>query len=327
MTSRATSPASQAFLRPILPAPRRRQRTAAPRCVDRPPLQELLRPGLRELRVGSVVVPRHLWDLRMRQKGVYRSVEYVIERLTLDDELLLSTSHLDPSRLRDAVATLRPLNRLLPRFERNWPVAVTVAEAGLFSYKADLLSCALVTLAMSASFLGVGLFGPRVMSIYSIPSASMYPTLHVGDALLVEKLSLRNAPPHRGEIILFRPPSRLVRILRAAHESDVGTGLFWQKGLSLRRNVLFVKRVAAVGGDVIEVHGKVVRVNGIVVDKAAPGSPEVAPRRIPDSFLFVVGDNAERSIDSRYWGLLPVENVVGRPVARIFPLDRLDIDV
>lgn len=327
MTSCAASPMSTAFLRPILPSPRLRQRTAVPRCAVRPPLQELLRPGLRELRVGSIVVPRHLWDLRMRQKGVYRSVEYVVERLTLDGELLPSTSHIDRNRLRDVVATLRPLNRLLPRFERNWPVVVTVAEACLFSYKADLLSCALVTLAMSASFLGVGAFGPRFMSIYAIPSASMYPTLHVGDALLVEKLSLRKAPPHKGEIILFRPPSRLVRIMRAAHEREVGAGAVWQESISLRRNVLFVKRVAAVGGDVIEVRGKYVRVNGITVDRAAPGSPEVAPRRIPDGFLFVVGDNADRSIDSRYWGLLPVEYVVGRPVARIFPLDRLDVGV
>lgn len=327
MTSHMVIPVTRAFVTPLLPSPRRRQRTSVLRCAALPPWLHLLRPGLRELRVGSVVVPRHLWDLRMRQKGVYRSVEYVVERLTLDDEYVLSTRYIDPSRISDVVATFRPLSRLLPRFEREWPVTATVAEAGLFTYKADLLSCALVTLAMSASFLGLGAFGPRIISIYSIPSTSMYPTLHVGDALLVEKLSIRSVPPHKGEIVFFRPPSRLVRIMRSAHENGATSSILSRKGLNLRRNVLFVKRVAAVAGDIIEIRGRDVLVNGLKVDEAAPRSPNVAPRRIPEGFLFVIGDNAKRSIDSRYWGLLPVDYVVGRPVARIFPLDRLDVDV
>lgn len=263
----------------------------------------------------------------MRQKGVYRSVEYTIERLTLDDEDVDTTRVVDRTRHRDVVATLRPAKRLLPRFEREWPVSVTVQDACLFSYTADLLSCALVTLAVSAVFLGVGAFGPTFVSIYSIPSTSMYPTLHVGDALLVEKISVHSTPPHRGEIVLFRPPNRLMRIIRSAHQNAATAHAMTSTGMTLRRNTLFVKRVAAVGGDIIEVRGRDVRVNGVKVDESAPGSPNVAPRKIPDGFLFVIGDNAKRSIDSRYWGLLPVDNVVGRPVARIFPLDRLDMNV
>lgn len=282
----------------------------------------LLPPGLRELRVGGIAVPRHLWDPRMRQRGVYRSVEYRIENLTLDGAPISSTRHLSRRRLPDVVATLRPQNRLLPRFERPWPVAVSLADARLLSYAADLLCCALVTLALSASFLCIGAFGPRVISIYSIPTASMYPTLRVGDALLVEKVSLRSRPPRDGEIVLFRPPLRLRRLLRpdAPDEAPRSRRL-------LHRNDLFVKRVVAVAGDILEVRASKVVVNGVAVDPAAPGSPIVPPRRVPDGFVFVVGDNPQHSLDSRFWGLLPVDNVVGRPVARIFPLDRLEIGV
>lgn len=327
MCSFRRKPSSHAFLQPFLPSPPRRRRRPALCCTALPPWRGHHRPSLREFRVGSVVVPRHLWDLRMRQKGIYRSVEYVVERLTLDNEDIPSIQAADPLRHHDVVATLRPVNRLLPRFEREWPVSVKVHDACLFSYTADLLSCALVTLAVSAAFLGVGAFGPQFVSIYSIPSSSMYPTLHIGDALLVEKISIHSTAPHRGEIVLFRPPERLLRIIRSSHEDAATASVMTTTGLNLKRKTLFVKRVVAVGGDIIEVRGKDVRVNGVKIDEAAPGSPNVAPRKIPDGFLFVIGDNARRSIDSRYWGLLPVDYVVGRPVARIFPLDRFDINV
>lgn len=275
----------------------------------------------------------------MRQLGIYRSVEYKIEKLTLHGEAIVSTRSLSQAQLRDVQATLRPLSRLLPRFERTWPVTVCVADARLVTYNADLLGCALVTLAMSAGFLCAGAYGPRFISIYAIPSVSMYPTLRVGDALLVEKVSLRRRPPTDGEIVLFRPPRRLQRMLRAgtSRTSRQGTKardisqqpdgvLTWSHSV-MRRNDLFVKRVVAVAGDIIEIRGKKVLVNGDVVDKAAPGSPNVAPRAIPEGYLFVVGDNAEHSLDSRFFGLLPVDCVVGRPVARIFPLDRFEIGV
>lgn len=264
----------------------------------------------------------------MRQRGVYRSVEYRLESLTLHNAPLSSTRGLAAADLPAITATLRPLKALLPRFERAWPVVVPLEDARLVPYYTDVFACALVTLAVSAGFLLGGVFGPRLVAVYSIPSESMYPTLRVGDALLVEKMSLRTRPPADGEIVLFRPPTRLQRIVRArAPAGQEGGGVLRWSEAVLRRNDLFVKRVVAIAGDVIEIRGKCVRVNGVVVDKAAPGSPNVRPITIPDGFLFVVGDNADHSLDSRFWGLLPVECVVGRPVARVFPLDRIDIGV
>lgn len=249
----------------------------------------------------------------MRHTGVYRSVEYKIEALYLDGEELLSTRDAPNNRRDDVIVTIRPLNPLHPRFEKHWPIQVSLSEAELWSYKKDLLRCAFVTVCLSIGFLALGFVGPNVLGIYSIPSTSMEPCLKVGDALLVEKVSLRRLPARDGEIVLFRPPERLGRLL--------------SRDGKIRRNSLFVKRVVAVQGDVIEVCGEGIRVNGRIVDDKVPGSPNVPAKVVGDGFVFVVGDNPGSSFDSRYWGLLPVEYIVGRPVARIFPLDRLDFDV
>lgn len=273
------------------------------------------------MRTGGVAVPRHLWDIRMRRLGVYRSVEYRIEYMTLDSGAITSTSEIPSDRVPDVIATIRPLNKLVPRFEREWPVQVSLRDSGLVSFETDLLNCTLVTMVVAACFVGVGIFGPRFVSLYSISSASMTPTLQVGDALLVEKVSLQDHPPRRGEIVLFRPPGRLVKII---DENEISRK---RPRWNARGDALFVKRVVAVGGDVAEIRGAEVLVNGIVVDKAAPQSPDVKPLTIPEGFLFVVGDNPDRSIDSRYWGLLPVDYVVGRPIARLFPLDRFAVGV
>lgn len=225
----------------------------------------------------------------------------------------------------------------------------------------------MTTLLLAASFLFVGVVGPNFVSIYSIPSISMSPTLLVGDAVLVEKVSLSKTPPKRGDVVFFRPPARLVKMLASLEDrqraldaaeharviadkahaasgaqstasSRLGVPDVSAAGLRkipmrrrlptrVRRKDLFVKRVAAVAGDTIEVRGNDVIVNGLVVDVAAPGSPDVSPRLIPMGFVFVLGDNGESSLDSRYWGLLPVEYVVGRPLARIFPPDRFDVSM
>lgn len=304
------------FIVPSLPQwQRKRRRTFVSSARG---LETFLKAPFQELEIGSVVVPRHLWDLRMRKIGVYRSVEYRIESMSLDSVAIQSTRYVSRSRLGDVIITLRPVSRLLPRFERKWPAQVSIRDAKLVSYKADLLNCALVTLGLSAGFLGIGFYGPRFIGIYSIPSASMAPTLKIGDALLVEKMSLKRDPPHRGEIVLFRPTKRLAQILERYQQSS---------STRFARETLFVKRVIAVAGDTIEVQQSGIMVNGVIRCSTAPKSPNVSPKIVPHGYVFVVGDNQENSIDSRYWGFLPVGNIVGRPMARIFPPDRLELGV
>ena len=125
--------------------------------------------------------------------------------------------------------------------------------------------------------------------------------------------------------MLFSPPTRLQQLVSEA-------------GGKLGSRDLFVKRVAAVAGDTVELTpAGGVLVNG--VPRAPPplqcdepptprsmlpaeGGGATASRVIPEGTLFVLGDCPARSTDSRTWGPLPVEFVVARPVVRVWPLGR-----
>ena len=85
------------------------------------------RAPISEISVGDVTVPRHRWSVRLRQNGVYRAVEYRVTRLCIYGRDISSTRELGKEdKLEDVVASIRPVHRLLPRFERNWPVSVRV---------------------------------------------------------------------------------------------------------------------------------------------------------------------------------------------------------
>jgi signal peptidase I len=159
-----------------------------------------------------------------------------------------------------------------------------------------------------------------VFASYTIPSGSMEPTLLVGDYLIANRLSyvmkvpltdivvLTLGEPERGDIIIFRYPED--------------------------RSKDFVKRVIAKKGDVVEIKDKVVYVNGERVDIAAahfidsrmiPGfiSPRdnFGPATVPKDSYFVMGDNRDNSADSRFWGFLKKEDLVGKAEIIYFSRD------
>ena len=150
-----------------------------------------------------------------------------------------------------------------------------------------------------------------VVQAFKIPSGSMIPTLLIGDHLLVNRLSyavkvpftdivlLRLGKPERGDVIVFRYP--------------------------VDRTKDFIKRVIAKEGDTVEIKDKVVFVNGNKVDypQAVYAEPAVipgffsqrdntGPLTVPKDSYFVMGDNRDRSLDSRFWGFVPVEDVRGK---------------
>ncbi len=132
-----------------------------------------------------------------------------------------------------------------------------------------------------------------------IPSGSMEPTLLVNDRVLVDKISYRFHPPQRGDILVFYPP----------YADDKA----------------YIKRLIAVGGDRIAIHNGQVFVNRQPLNEpyiAEPPKYELAELVVPQSYLWVMGDNRNNSNDSHAWGFLPVENVIGKAVFRFFPLDQ-----
>lgn len=329
---------SLAFCRemPLLPAflphPPLRRRSAKrlrpPLCCSHSPnntWSETFSPRpLSELRVGGLAVPRHLWRRSLRQAGVIRGVEYKILALSLDGSPILTTRHLPRVAVLSVVATLAPLRPLIPRVAAalTFPVDASVSDAVLWSYKRDIAQCLAVTLTTAASTLLFGIFAPAYCSLYLIPSLSMSPTFLVGDAILVVKNS--HVDVRRGDVVFFSGPGRLLDMIHAYDASTSATETSPSRPPThVGRRDLFVKRVAAVPGDVVSVSDGAIFVNGATVSSAAEGSVDCEGQRVPDHFLYVLGDNPPHSLDSRYWGLLDKGLVVGKPVARLWPPARL----
>jgi signal peptidase I len=136
-----------------------------------------------------------------------------------------------------------------------------------------------------------------VIGAIRVPSESMETTLLPGDCVLINKLSygagwlpaLRSM--QRGDVIVFRFP-------------DGGAD-----------PVYFVKRCVALGGDMIEIRNGLCLVNDKPVPYGGSGSgrggDQFGPIKVPNHYLFVLGDNPTQSYDSREWGFLPGEDVVG----------------
>jgi signal peptidase I len=139
-----------------------------------------------------------------------------------------------------------------------------------------------------------------------IPSDSMVPTLHIGDRLVIEKVSYRFRPPASGEVIVFEPPP-----------------LLQEYGYSADR--AFIKRIIGVPGDRIAVQqGQVYRNGQPLTEPYIAESPryEMAAVTVPPQEFFVMGDNRNNSNDSHVWGFLPQENIIGRAIFRFWTPDR-----
>jgi len=186
---------------------------------------------------------------------------------------------------------------------------------------------------------GVLCFRTFIAEATVIPTGSMEKTILVGDHLFLNKLLYGPQLPYTP----WRIPS-----LRAVHRQEIVAFHY-----PLNPSTMFVKRVIGVGGDVVRVSNKRVYVNGkplseIYVQHEFPGMiplrdnfpPSVEqietlpaawgldpnwaremPRfiredglHVPLGYLFVMGDNRDNSWDSRFWGFVPEENVVGEPL-------------
>ena len=169
------------------------------------------------------------------------------------------------------------------------------------------------TESLASTIVFVLVFTTFVAQATQVPTPSMVPTIMVGDHFFLDKVAFPGNFPaavrgwlprrniSRGDIIAFRPPPEA------------------------NNNTPFVKRVIAIPGDTIEIKDRLLYLNGELQDEPykihvnAPaggsGSGEnYGPTTVPADSYFVMGDNRDNSLDSRFWGFVTRDSVIGKPL-------------
>jgi signal peptidase I len=198
-----------------------------------------------------------------------------------------------------------PVDRLTTRLPRQWRVTIdwvlTIAGA-------------------VAIVLGVKAY---VVNPYRIPSSSMEPTLHCAptdagceaprfsDRVLANRLVYRFNEPERGDIVVFDTPPQA-----AARCGAGGT---------------FVKRLIVLPGETWRMENGIVYINGRrliepYIEPARRGIDGHAPQTVPPGHFVMMGDNRNASCDSRSWGAVPRENLIGKVFAVYWPPGRIGLE-
>lgn len=134
-----------------------------------------------------------------------------------------------------------------------------------------------------------------IFQAYEIPSGSMETTIMTGDMVFAEKISVRFQEPHAGDIVTFQDPNDEDRIL--------------------------IKRIIATGGQTIDIHDNKLFIDGVEqYESYTHGLPTNVlrstkvsyPYKIPEDSIWVMGDNRTNSQDSRYFGAVPKDTIIGR---------------
>jgi signal peptidase I len=153
--------------------------------------------------------------------------------------------------------------------------------------------------------LGTPSYDPRLrllgFTLFRMPSTSMEPTIHLNTVFFVSAWEYRDADPAPGDVVVFQ----------------------WPRDTS----VFFAKRVIATGGSTVAIVEGVTIVDGRPIrepylDRTTPRNPlslQMQPVHIPANNFFVMGDNRDNSDDSRSWGFVPRNRIVGKVQLRRAP--------
>lgn len=141
-----------------------------------------------------------------------------------------------------------------------------------------------------------------VIDTMLVDGTSMLPNLHNRDRIIFEKISLYSHSIKRGQIIILNPPEK-------------------------PKSVYYVKRVIGLPGEKVEIKNGFVYINGQKLSEAYLASGTYTgddmKLTVPEGSVFVLGDNREVSEDSRIIGPIPIKNIKGHAILRIYPFDKI----
>jgi signal peptidase I len=165
-----------------------------------------------------------------------------------------------------------------------------------------------------------------VVQAYKIPSGSMKPTLLIGDHLLVTKFNYGVKLPFiRSTLIPFGEPKR----------GDIVVFIYPED-----RSKDFIKRLIGLPGDKVEIRDKQILLNGLpwndthgvhsdsmIIPATVQPRDNFGPVTVPEGSIFVMGDNRDESYDSRFWGFVPLKDVLGKALVIYWSWNSEDSDI
>jgi signal peptidase I len=162
-----------------------------------------------------------------------------------------------------------------------------------------------------------------LLQAFWIPSSSMENTLQIDDRVLVNKLAFDLGDIQRGDVVVFDDPRGIV--VRESVIDAMLRNLAESVGLSTPKSE-FIKRVIALEGETVQIADGRVLVDGVPIDEPYlhPSTKmfDFGPDTVPDGHVFVMGDNRNRSQDSRSFGAIEADTIVGKAFVVIWPPDR-----
>jgi signal peptidase I len=177
-----------------------------------------------------------------------------------------------------------------------------------------------------------------IVKPYQIPSESMEPTLDVGQRVLVNRFIYHFSDPSIGDIVVFHPPRGADDggmacgvTVRGQQPADVGEPC--PKAVADQSDQNFIKRIVAGPGDTLSIRNGHPVVNGVekkdesyILPCAGGGACNLSkPITIPPDHYFMMGDNRGSSDDSRFWGPVPRDWIIGKAFATYWPPDRIGL--
>lgn len=143
---------------------------------------------------------------------------------------------------------------------------------------------------------------------FIVEGDSMEPNFKDGQYMIIDELSYNFKSPERGEVIVFRAPAQ--------------------------PSIFLIKRIIGLPGEEIKIEGGKIIITEtnseriVLSEEYIPNGIETVPDssiKLKDNEYFVLGDNRNRSSDSRSWGPLPEDNITGKAFIRLWPLSKINI--